>query len=846
MFASLAAQAGNILVNPGFEADGGHSGSSGTAGWTANGGNCWIEINPPVAHSGNNYYKVWGAFNGSPNIQALWQDKPCLPTAVFQADGWVYTLSTDNVWSGDGANLAWIEVSFRDAGNNILALYKSESFNVTNYSPDIWYDLPVTNVCETSPPYGIIGTTNQLVAPAGTTYARYQHNLSQVLWGGGSTFLDDATLNQVSGPVPPAISSVYPGNMLQASNHISFNVTSPSSTPINNSGIQLVVNGTDVSGSLTITGTASSKSVLYTGLTPNTFPYTASIFVTDAVGLTASTTMNFDTIHASYLWEAEDYDFTSGHYLNHPILSSTPQSESYFGTVGVSNVDYGKVGTSGGHVYRSGDPTGTGASGDYARQNFLDAQVTNPAIIDYTVGYIAVNDWLNYTRDYPTGTFNIYARLAGGSGATTLSLDDVTTPGVTNNLGIFAFSGSDWGAYQYVPLVDTNGNLLPFPFNGHRILRTTLTSGGENQNFFMLVPAQTGLPFLSNISPANGTRFASGNTFSFTADSASGINASGIHLFLNGADVTSSLAISGSANTKNVSCALLSANNPSYTVVIAVTNTAGSGVTRTVQFDTMSTDNFYVKIQDFDHDGGQWDTVNNGLLPNGYIGQNNNIINCDYYHSATGGGAFPYRGPDALATEVTADVPLPGFTVGTDYDVGNFNSGDWGNYTRNYPAGKYLVYGRLAGYSLTAYLDKVTSGWGSTNQTTQRLGTWKANPNGWQNWAWVPLTDSGLVAPVIVTVEGTNTLRVTSGGNANANYFMLVAAQGIRLSAAKSGSNIVISFPTQAGASYRVFYNTSLTSGTWTLLTTVPGDGTVKSVSDPATGSQQYYKVTSP
>ena len=220
------------------------------------------------------------------------------------------------------------------------------------------------------------------------------------------------------------------------------------------------------------------------------------------------------------------------------------------------------------------------------------------------------------------------------------------------------------------------------------------------------------------------------------------------------------------------------------------------------------------------------------------------ISNIDYSHPG-GGGVYPYRDP-GLATEVTSDVPLPGYFADSDYDVGNFNTGDWGNYTRNYPAGNYFVYGRLAGYSLTAYLDKVTGGGGTTNQTTQRLGTWEANPNGWQSWAWVPLTDPGLVAPVIVTLGGTNTLRITSGGNVNANYFMLVPAQGIQLSAAMSGTNIVISFPTQAGANYRVFSNTSLTGSNWTLVSTVSGDGTVKSASDPVSGNPRYYKVTSP
>jgi hypothetical protein len=263
----------------------------------------------------------------------------------------------------------------------------------------------------------------------------------------------------------------------------------------------------------------------------------------------------------------------------------------------------------------------------------------------------------------------------------------------------------------------------------------------------------------------------------------------------------------------------------------------------------MNPGNFYVKVGDFDYNSGQWDEAGNGISsPFAYYQVNTAVSNVDYLHNGNpGNGNYPFRTP-GLATEVTADVPLPGYFAGGDYDVGNFNGGDWGNYTRGYPAGKYFVYGRLAGGNgpLTAYLDKVTSGLGTQTQTTQRLGTWRANTGGWQSWAWVALTDSGLAAPVVVTLGGTNTLRVTSGGNINANYFMLVPAQTITISAGKSGNNIHISFPTQLGANYRVFYNTTVSGGTWSLLTTVGGDGTVKTVSDPATAAVRFYKVTSP
>ena len=102
-----------------------------------------------------------------------------------------------------------------------------------------------------------------------------------------------------------------------------------------------------------------------------------------------------------------------------------------------------------------------------------------------------------------------------------------------------------------------------------------------------------------------------------------------------------------------------------------------------------------------------------------------------------------------------------------------------------------------------------------------------------------------------VNLAGTNTVRITTPtGLCYPNYLMLVPASappvGFRVSAALSGGNIILSFPTQAGVVYRVLSRDDLGSSTWTPLTTVTGDGSVKSVSDPATGAQRYYRVVSP
>jgi hypothetical protein len=127
------------------------------------------------------------------------------------------------------------------------------------------------------------------------------------------------------------------------------------------------------------------------------------------------------------------------------------------------------------------------------------------------------------------------------------------------------------------------------------------------------------------------------------------------------------------------------------------------------------------------------------------------------------------------------------------------------------------------------------------------LGQWSGTGINNQAHQWMELTDTGLSAPQVVNFNGVGTLRVsTSTGNVYPNYFMLVPASGIRISASKQGASPAISFPTQSGVVYRIFYRNSLTTGNWALLTTVLGTGGVKSVAISPTSSVQFYKVVAP
>ena len=858
LFAASHTHAGNLLVNPGFEANSGHAIP---VRWTRFAppnaqpfGNYWIEGNVPP-HSGGLYWKEWGASYaaGVTNVAGIYQDFSSAPGSAYQASGWFYTRSND-VLGPDC--VVWVEVSFLGASTNLLALFKTDDFS-SSVGTDAWFQYRVTNVCDVSSPafsgdpyfttYAVTGSVSQIVAPVGAKTVRYRFAYSQAGSEGGSCYFDDAVLNQVSGPIPPVIGNLFPLNMIfvDPNDGITFNVSSPSGFTINDSAISLVVNGVDVSSTLAISGSSSNKNVAYHGLQSN-LTYTASITVTDSYNFTANATTYFETTWVGiapvvYLWEAEDFDYDSGQYLNQPDLCDTSgDANCYFGKVGVEGVDEHNVGTAPSHAYRPDDPVGTLVSGDYLRKDHVVAGVS-----DYRIDPFNTDEWLNYTRDWPEGAYWVIGRLSTDislSGTVTLSL--VNADSSTTDLGTFTIAnGRGWSAFDNVYLKDANGNNAAVTLNGKATLR--VTSGGNLlPNFFALVAGQVDLPSLGNVYPTGRHPFEYTNAFSFSVTSAGAtIPASGISFTLDGRDGSSNLVITGSDSTKAVVYPALPVN-AIHTAIITVTNSLGHGISVTNLFDTFSQDNYMVEAEDFDHDGGQYAAP---WSPESYSGLGA-TTNIDFQHSPLAGEQFTYRA-DGIPEDLTRDYLRQVFLdVGArDYDLTWFGNGDWANYTRVYPAGNFYVYGRfsgLGGYSL--YLDQVTSGAGTTNQVTRRLGRWSAVGRAYNLYDWVPLTDEGLAAPVVVELNGLSTLRIATAGNTNPNFFMLVPATGLSLSAARSGGDVIISFPTQTGVIYRVFARDDVAAGNWSLLTTVLGDGTLKSVSDKATQAQRFYEVVAP
>lgn len=854
----------NLLINPGFEA--------GFDPWVVNSSVTWnyyVEYqNTP--HSGNLLFKAFGGWTTTDNYCSLHQDNYSSPGNTYSAGGWIYSSSGDAL---AGNNSAYYEVWFRDAGGGTLAIYRSDSF-LSSTPQDQWFYYDVTNQVDIATG-AITNTVNNLVAPAGTAFVRFRVVFHQNSGAGGSAYFDDTVLNQISGNEPPVISNLSPnGRKLfnPAANGLTFSAVS-ATTNIPVSGIKVAVNGLDVSSSLDIGGSANNRTVAYTKLIPNRL-YSATIQVTDEAGYSVSSAVGFDTFSSdNFVWEAEDYDFGGGNYINNPVPTSTNYANSYFGQVGVADIDFHESSTWGGNsaqAYRASDVPGPGTEwcGDLARQKYLDAIAAGDANVkDYDVGWTYGNgsswsgDWANYTRNFTAGNYNIYGRLSGGGGASKVAIWKVTSGAGTTTqtvspLGEFHWNSRAWQSYDWIPLTDASGNLVSVNLSGVTTLR--IAGDNANHNFYMLAPARDDLPLISDIYPTGTHPFEPTNTLSFSVSSkVATIPPANIKVMLNGRDVSALMVVGDNSTNRTVSLPVL-ALNARYSATIAVTDSAGTFLSRSVTFDTFSESNYSFEAEDYDFGGGQF--IDNPALTttpgaNTYYYQATAAMDgVDLLPNNLSGQEYAYRPLDNAGTQATSDYLRKKYVDAQatdpavkDYNIGWDVGGTWYNYTRTFPAGTYWIYGRLAGSgALNANMDQVISGRGTSNQVTSAMGTFSAvNPaDAWQSWVWVPLlTTNGSMATF--TPAGVATLRFTTSGNVNHNFLMLVPAKNpVQLSASLTGGKVTLSIPTQNGAAYNIFYKNAITDANWNFLTVVQGDGTTKTVTDvTATGVSRFYRA---
>jgi hypothetical protein len=104
-------------------------------------------------------------------------------------------------------------------------------------------------------------------------------------------------------------------------------------------------------------------------------------------------------------------------------------------------------------------------------------------------------------------------------------------------------------------------------------------------------------------------------------------------------------------------------------------------------------------------------------------------------------------------------------------------------------------------------------------------------------------TNTGL--PVTLSLGGTNTFQMAADGQEHVNYFMLEGPNPVALTASISGTNIVLSLPTQTGFNYLLSYKNNLTDPSWTTLGgSVAGNGMIQTMTDGISQSHRFYRVT--
>jgi len=704
----------------------------------------------------------------------------------------------------------------------------------------------------------------------------------------------------------PTISNVNPNGaylfQYPSGGKLTFTVSS-STTTINTANVVVTLNGNNVSSSVTYTGGPSTWNGTYSGLLPNQ-TYATTIHVTDDNGGTANATLSIDTWQPIMQFEAEDFDFDptdspvpAGNglrFIDNPVPTSVPTTlgtykvtaaNSYEGQTGDEGIDQSGVGA-GTRPYRPGD-VATAVVVDTPRVQFANNQ-------DFNVGFLGPGMWQQYTRTWPTGTFNLYTRVASGANLGTLysSWSQViagwgTANQITRHVGSFAIpSAGGYSSYFYTPLIDQYGNYAQLTLGGTNTFRGThlvynqteranTATYGLNFNFYMLVAAATNLCRIDSIYPDGTTQMQPTNTFSFVASSPTyGINTTNIHLTLNGTDVSSLLAFSGSSGSWQVTYPGLQTNTY-YTAVITVTDANNQTHTTTVAFDTFNPNNFTWEAEDYDFEptaspvpnGSGLRYIDNPALTssaatNSYFGQTGEggqfsgfAIDCSALFGLTRPGTYVYRGIlDYVSTEVTTDTLRQKYLNAqlatdnpaiADYDVDFWATNGWINYTRTFPAGKYYLYARLSAasaFNLQAAL--VTSGAGTPTQATQPLGSFIGSGTSFTTWQYVPLVDAN-TNHVILSLGGVATLQFTGDYNENVNYFELVPVTAPTMLASANGSDILLSFPTRAGFKYTVYYKNNVTDAGWTALgASVQGDGTAKVISDGiVSGSKRFYRL---
>ena len=324
--------------------------------------------------------------------------------------------------------------------------------------------------------------------------------------------------------IAPFISDVLPAeysNFLPASTQISFKVTDDKALVV--SKISVTLNGQvfDVNTGLKVTTIGSSMTATLGGLVANQ-SYVAILKAEDAEGLSISSTLYLDTFDpGSFVVEVEDYNFGGGQFIDRavPVAEGSAAANSYSAQIGVQGVDLNETRVAPRNSpYRESDSAWQQRSFDLPRLKYRNAGGGDSGVYDYDITEIAKDEFMNYTRTFPAGTYEVYLResLANVAQAEVL-LERVVGPAsqeAQKTLVLGSFLGTSSGfQYRNVPLTDGLGKqrvLVNFSGLDTLRLRQMTTQPGDGiiaQNYLVFIPSSGSSlqpATVAGVSPADG------------------------------------------------------------------------------------------------------------------------------------------------------------------------------------------------------------------------------------------------------------------------------------------------------------------------------------------------------
>jgi hypothetical protein len=528
-------------------------------------------------------------------------------------------------------------------------------------------------------------------------------------------------------------------------------------TQVNNTGITLRLNGTEVPVTINKSGNRTTVTHTVQGdLLPSTH-YTAELSYTDTAG-PQTRTWQFTTGPLSstlFVIEAEDFDYDGG--LANPMEGVEGQDVNVMPYLGgaydqlsaIEGIDFVNADGFDSDMYRQelgddgdhevniasslGVAAGNGAGGTIPINS--SDRVSYSVTANYRIGWVGAGEWQNYTREFPdNGVGNwwkVYAALSyGGTGDGQLSGSlAVVTNGVgtteqgTEVVGQFGAPGSGgWGNNNLVPMKTAAGADALVKLVGETTVRFNLSSGDFD---FLIFSAAPPPPPGVESTPQDDMKRNEVVLDWVLRDTDSAVNASTIRVFVDGEDVTAQATAEKTATGATIHLdrtgTMHDAGEHTWRLTFSDNSTPPQNVEATGTFivNPYPTEGvFVIEAEDFNYSE---DGVTGGRT-NPQAGTEGLDVNVMPYNGGAYAGLSAVEGvdynngdandSDMYRTELDEngenEVNIGGangtrfgndrgvFETTDNFRIGWVGAGEWQNYTRTFPEGTFSVWAALS------------------------------------------------------------------------------------------------------------------------------------------------------